>query len=109
TTNNIEKKHHLNDSIKGITLLAGSEVDILVDGRMDYEDAVLKELDVVIGSPHVSLKQDAERATTRILRAIENKYVNFIAHPTGRLINGRAGLPLELDRVFKAAAASGTA
>jgi DNA polymerase (family 10) len=76
---------------------------------MDYEDEVLKELDIVIGSPHVSLKQDTDRATTRILRAIDNKYVNFIAHPTGRLINGRAGLPLDLDRVFKAASQSGTA
>jgi DNA polymerase (family 10) len=105
----IEEIHRVSDRIKGITLLAGSEVDILVDGRMDYDDDVLRELDIVIASPHVSLKQDTERATTRLLRAIDNKYVNFVAHPTGRLINGRAGLPLDFDRVFEAAAQSGTA
>jgi DNA polymerase (family 10) len=83
-------------------------VDILVDGRLDYEDAVLKELDFVVASPHVSLKQETDKATDRILRAIDNKYVHIIGHPTGRLINSRAGLPLDFSRVFKAAAASGT-
>jgi DNA polymerase (family X) len=92
-----------------IKLLAGVEVDILVDGRLDYEDAVLKELDFVVASPHVSLKQDASKATDRIVRAIENRYVNVIGHPTGRLINSRAGLPLDFARVYKAAADTGTA
>jgi DNA polymerase (family 10) len=98
-----------NDRIKGITLLAGCEVDILVDGRMDFEDAVLAELDIVIGSPHVSLKQDEQKATDRLLRAIDNKYVNVIGHPTGRLINRRAGLPIDIGKITQAAAASGTA
>lgn len=97
------------DKIKGITLLAGCEVDILVDGRLDFEDAVLAELDFVVASPHVSLRQDAEKATARICRAIENRYVNVIGHPTGRLINAREGLPLDFARVFKAAAETGTA
>ena len=83
-------------------------MDILADGRMDYEDDVLKELDIVVASPHVSLKQDAAKATDRILRAIDNRYVNIIGHPTGRLINRREGLPLDFDQVFKAAAANGT-
>lgn len=95
--------------IKGIALLAGCEVDILVDGRLDFEDDVLKELDFVVASPHVSLKQDSIKATDRILRAIDNRYVNVIGHPTGRLINAREGLPLDFGRVFKAAAESGTA
>ncbi|HET6247055.1 MAG TPA: DNA polymerase/3'-5' exonuclease PolX [Tepidisphaeraceae bacterium] len=98
-----------NDRIKGITLLAGCEVDILVDGRMDYEDEILAELDIVIGSPHVSLKQDEQKATDRLLRAIDNKYVNVIGHPTGRLINKRAGLPIDIGKITAAAAASGTA
>ena len=98
-----------NDRIKGIELLAGSEVDILVDGRLDYEDAVLAELDWVVASPHVSLRQEPDKATARILRAIENPYVNVIGHPTGRLVNGRAGLPLDFAAVFKAAAQTGTA
>ncbi|HEV8293485.1 MAG TPA: DNA polymerase/3'-5' exonuclease PolX [Tepidisphaeraceae bacterium] len=97
------------EKIKGITLLAGSEVDILVDGRLDYEEAILKELDIVIASPHASLKQDTAKATDRIKRAIETRYVNIIGHPTGRLIGGREGLPLEFPSLFKLAASTSTA
>ncbi|MEO6436489.1 MAG: PHP domain-containing protein, partial [Tepidisphaeraceae bacterium] len=89
----IEDVHRVSDKMKGITLLAGSEVDILADGRMDYDDDILKQLDIVVASPHVSLKQDEKKATERLLRAIENRYVTLIGHPTGRLINGRDGLP----------------
>lgn len=99
----------ISDSLRGIKLLAGCEVDILADGRLDFEDAILAELDIVIASPHISLKQDTEKATDRILRAIENRYVNIIGHPTGRLINRRAGLPLQFERIFAAAAQTGTA
>src|SRR5687768_16892896 len=95
--------------MKGITLLAGSEVDILADGRLDYEDAVLKELDIVIASPHFALKQDAKKATDRIKAAIEHRCVNVIGHPTGRLINGREGLPLEFETIFTLAATVGCA
>ena len=62
-----------------------------------------------MASPHVSLKQDARKATDRLLRAIENKYVTIVGHPTGRLINRREGLPLEMDKIIRAAADSGTA
>jgi DNA polymerase (family 10) len=95
--------------LKGITLLAGCEVDILADGRLDFEAAVLAELDFVVASPHMSLKQDTQKATDRIVRAIETRYVNMIGHPTGRLIAQRAGLPLDFARVYQAAAATGTA
>jgi DNA polymerase (family 10) len=95
--------------LKGITLLAGAEVDILPDGSLDYEDAILAQLDIVVASPHFALKQDQPKATDRLLRAIENKYVNIIGHPTGRLINGREGLPLDFTRMFLAAAQSHTA
>jgi DNA polymerase (family 10) len=105
----IEDVHRANERMKGITLLAGSEVDILVDGHLDYEDDVLKQLDIVVASPHVSLKQDLRKATDRLLRAIDNRYVNIIGHPTGRLINGRDGLPLEMDKIIQRAAATGTA
>ena len=105
----VQEVRRVSDRSKGIKLLAGSEVDILVDGRLDYDDDVLRELDLVIASPHVSLKQDARKATDRIRRAIDNRYVHFIGHPTGRLINGREGLPLEMDEIFRAAAQSGTA
>lgn len=97
------------DRIKGITLLAGCEVDILADGRLDFEPEILAELDFVVASPHVALRQDAEKATSRILKAIDARYVNVIGHPTGRLINQREGLPLDFARIFAAAAGNGTA
>ena len=98
-----------NDAINGIEILIGSEVDILADGHLDYEDSVLAELDFVVASPHVSLRQDVEKATARLLRAIENRYVNVVGHPTGRLINQRAGLDFDWRQIYAAAAASGTA
>jgi DNA polymerase (family 10) len=99
----------VNERYKQITLLASCEVDILADGHLDYEDAVLAELDYVVASPHVALKQDEQKATDRLLRAIENRYVSVIGHPTGRLIDRRAGLPIKLDRIIAAAAETGTA
>ncbi len=105
----VKEIHKVRDRLKGITLMAGCEVDILADGRMDFEDEVLAELDIVIGSPHVALKQDEAKATDRLLRAIDNRYVNVIGHPTGRLINKREGLPLDFPKIFAAAAANGTA
>lgn len=99
-----------NDKLRGrIKLLAGSEVDILADGRLDYEDSVLAELDWVVASPHFALQQDETKATDRLLRAVENRYVNVIGHPTGRLIDRRPGLPVRFEPVFKAAAQNGTA
>jgi DNA polymerase (family 10) len=105
----VKEIHKAGDRIKGIKLLAGCEVDILADGRLDFENEVLAELDIVVASPHISLKQDEEKATDRMLRAIDNPYVNIIGHPTGRLINRREGLPLNFSKIFAAAAANGTA
>lgn len=105
----VQAIHKAADRIKGIKLLAGCEVDILPDGRLDFEDAILAELDIVVASPHISLKQDEAKATDRLLRAIENPYVNIIGHPTGRLINRREGLPLSFPKIFAAAAKTGTA
>jgi DNA polymerase (family 10) len=101
--------HAAGKKISGITLLAGCEVDILADGSLDFPDDILAELDWVVASPHVSLRQDEEKATARILRAIDNKYVNVIGHPTGRLLNQREGLPLNFAKVIAAAKDSGTA
>ena len=102
--------HRATERYKGqIRLFAGCEVDILVDGTLDFEDAVLAELDFVVASPHVSLKQDETRATDRLKRAIENRYVSIVGHPTGRLIGQRDGLPARFDQLFPLAAANGTA
>lgn len=105
----IKEIHRVGRNLRGIRLLAGCEVDILADGQMDYDDDILAQLDFVVASPHTSLKQSAEKATDRILRAIENRYVNIIGHPTGRLIDRREGLPIDINRIAKAAAANGTA
>ncbi len=105
----VKEIHKVGEQLKGITLLAGAEVDILADGRLDYEDAVLAELDIVLASPHVSLRQPQDKATERLLRAIEHRYVNVIGHPSGRMINQREGLPLDWARIYEAAARTGTA
>ncbi|MBX3322122.1 MAG: DNA polymerase/3'-5' exonuclease PolX [Phycisphaeraceae bacterium] len=86
-----------------ITILCGSEVDILADGSLDYDDDVLTELDLVVASPHVALAQDAATATARLLRAIEHPLVHIIGHPTGRLINRRAGLEPAMPELVAAA------
>ena len=98
------------ERLKGtIRVLAGSEVDILADGRLDYPDELLAELDLVVASPHAALSQDPATATKRLIRAIENPYVTIIGHPTGRLIARREGLSPDIDAVCRAAAARGVA
>ncbi len=98
-----------NEKVKGVTLLVGTECDILSDGSIDYEDAVLAELDWVVASPHVALRQETKKATDRLLRAIDHPYVNAIGHPTGRLINKREGLPLDMAAIVARAKETGTA
>ncbi len=91
-----------------IAILCGSEVDILADGSLDYDD-VLAQLDVVVASPHAALTQDGPTATRRLLRAIEHPLVHVIGHPTGRLINRRPGLELAMDELIGAAREHGVA
>jgi DNA polymerase (family 10) len=99
----IEAIREADARISGITLLAGSEVDILAGGRLDYEDDLLAELDVVVASPHQALKQVEKHAMRRMLRAIEHPLVHIIGHPTGRMINKREGLPLVIEEIVAAA------
>jgi DNA polymerase (family 10) len=94
---------------KGMTVLAGSEVDILADGRLDYDDATLAKLDLVIASPHTGLSQEPAACTERLLKAIANPYVNILGHPTGRLIGRRPGLSPDMGRVIGAAKENGVA
>jgi DNA polymerase (family X) len=95
--------------VKGITLLTGSEVDILTDGSLDYPDDVLAELDIVVASPHAALFQKPEVATARLVKAIESGRVHILGHPTGRLVNRRAGLSPDMDKVIAAAKAHNVA
>ena len=80
-------------------ILRGVEVDITADGELALPDDVLAELDLVVASPHVSLRQPIEQATERLLRAIRNPHVDIIGHPTGRLIGSRAGSEIDLDAI----------
>ncbi|MBI4127600.1 MAG: DNA polymerase/3'-5' exonuclease PolX [Parcubacteria group bacterium] len=89
-----------------ITLLAGTEVDILPEGSIDYPDEILAKLDFVVASVHSRLAEDV---TNRLVRAMENRYVNVIGHPTGRLIGSREESPIDVEKIFKQAAATGTA
>jgi DNA polymerase (family X) len=88
--------------LKGLTLLAGSEVDILADGRLDYSDDLLAELDVVVASPHAALSQDSEKATQRLVAAVSHPMVHILGHPTGRLVMKRTGLSPDLAALFAA-------
>lgn len=94
---------HAQQQIAGITLLAGSEVDILADGSLDYDDDLLAQLDIVVASPHTALSQDPATATARLLKAIMHPLVHIIGHPTGRLINRRAGLSPDMPELIAAA------
>ena len=91
---------------KGFYILRGCEVDILPDGSLDLPDAFLEEFDFVVASIHSRFNQDN---TFRILRAMENPYVNLIGHPTGRAFGQREGYPLDMEKVMETARETGTA
>jgi DNA polymerase (family 10) len=93
----------------GVRTLCASEVDILPDGSLDFEDAVLAELDIVIASVHSSMRLSREEMTQRLVRACENPYVSIIGHPTGRQSGSFEGYDLDFDAVARAAARTGTA
>lgn len=93
----------------GIKILVGSEVDILPDGSLDYDDELLKKLDIVVASPHNALRQEPEEATARLLKAIRHPLVHIIGHPTGRIINRRQGLEPDIAALIAAAKESDTA
>ncbi len=103
----IELVREANAQIEGIELLAGSEVNILPDGSLDYEDELLGELDWVIASVHTSFGMGEQAMTERMIAAIEHPLVDAIGHPTGRLIERREPYAIDLDAVFAAAARSG--
>ncbi|MEA3378529.1 MAG: DNA polymerase/3'-5' exonuclease PolX [Nanoarchaeota archaeon] len=93
----------INKKIKGIRLLAGSEVDILKDGSLDYKDEVLKKLDIVIVSVHTNFKMPKAKMTQRVIRAMSNEHANILGHPTSRLLLKREPILLDMDKIFEAA------
>ncbi|TRZ49522.1 MAG: DNA polymerase/3'-5' exonuclease PolX [Dehalococcoidia bacterium] len=105
----IDLIYKLNKKLKGsIRVLAGSEVDIKSDGSLDYPDRVLKELDIVVAAIHTGFKQSQEQLTRRMTRAMENKYVNTIAHPSGRLLGQREPYALDMQKVLEKAKETAT-
>jgi DNA polymerase (family 10) len=104
----IELVRETNARVQGIELLAGSEVNILPDGSLDYDDDLLGELDWIVASVHTSFGMSEQAMTQRMIAAIEHPLVDAIGHPTGRLIERREPYAIDLNAVFAAAARSGT-
>lgn len=96
----IKKIDKLNLKLKNFQILKSTECDILEDGKLDLSDDVLKELDFVIGAIHSKFKLSSAKQTERILRAMDNKYFNILAHPTGRLINQRDAYEIDLEKIM---------
>ena len=104
----VTRVRELNAEVEGITVLAGSEVDIRRHGELDFPDEVLAQLDIVVASVHSHFTLTEAEMTRRILRAIENPFVNIIGHPTGRMLGRRPMYPLNLEEVIAAAAENST-
>lgn len=96
----------LNKKLAPFKIFKGIESDILSDGSLDYPDEVLAKFDFVVASIHSNLKMDQDKATDRIVKAIENPYTTILGHPTGRLLLSRAGYPLDFKKVIDACAAN---
>ncbi|MBM4278053.1 MAG: DNA polymerase/3'-5' exonuclease PolX [Deltaproteobacteria bacterium] len=105
----MEEIDRLNEKMKGFQVLKGTEVDILSDGKLDLSDKVLEKLDIVIAAIHSGFKQNREKMTKRIIRALENPLVHIIAHPSGRLLGGRDPYEVDMDEVMEAAKKNGRA
>ena len=93
----------LNDDLDDLRVLKGIEVDILEDGSLDLPDAVLADLDLCLCALHTALDLDEDTQTERVLRALDNPHVHVLAHPTGRRINERPPIEIDLGRVMEAA------
>ena len=101
-----EEIDRLNGQFFNFKILKGIECDILNDGAMDYTDEILRGFDFVIASVHTNLKMNEEKATARLIKAVENQYVTILGHPTGRLLLSREGYPIDHEKVIDACAAN---
>lgn len=104
-----EEIDQLNQQLAPFRIIKGIEADILPDGSMDYHPELLKEFELVIASVHSVLNMDIERATARLISAVENPHVHMLGHPTGRLLLSRPGYPLDKEKLLDACAANGVA
>lgn len=101
-----EEIDRLNQQLFPFRIFKGIESDILSNGELDYEEEVLKSFDFIVASVHSNLKMDEAKATARLIRAIENPYTTILGHPTGRLLLGRPGYPIDHRKVIDACAAN---
>lgn len=97
----------LNKKLAPFKIFKGIESDILNDGSLDYSEDVLKSFDFIVASVHSNLKMTEEKATARLLKAIENPYTTILGHPTGRLLLSRPGYPIDHKKIIDACAANG--
>lgn len=104
----IEEIERLNANWDDFRILTGTEVDILADGTLDFDDELLARLDIVIASVHSAMQQDEQTMTERIVTAMNNPHVDIIGHPTGRIIGRRDGYAVDMAALIDAAAATGT-
>ncbi len=104
----IELIQKLNQELKDLTILTGIEVDIKSDGSLDFSDEILSKLDVVIAAIHSGFKQESKIITERIVKAMQNRFVNIIAHPTGRLIGYRESYQIDINKMMNMAEKTGT-
>jgi len=105
----IKKMHAVNKQGLGIRVFAGSEVDILKDGQLDYSNDILEQLEVVVCSIHSYFHLDRLEMTERMLAAIENPYCQIIGHPTGRILLKREELGYDMEKILDACAKHGVA
>jgi DNA polymerase (family 10) len=103
----IHEIDRLNEKLRDFTILRGIEVDILKDGSLDLPDSSLVKLDIVVAAVHSYFDLPRKAQTDRVVRALENRHVSILAHPTGRLIGEREPYDIEMDRVISAARAAG--
>jgi DNA polymerase (family 10) len=101
-----EEIDHLNKKLNGFHIFKGIESDILFDGSLDYPDEILKSFDFIVASVHSIFKMDEAKATSRLIKAIENPYTTILGHPTGRLLLTRNGYPINHKKVIDACAAN---
>jgi DNA polymerase (family X) len=99
-----EEIDHLNKKITGFHIFKGIESDILNDGSLDYPEEILQRFDFIVASVHSNLKMDKEKATARVIKAVENPYTTILGHPTGRLLLSRKGYDLDFKKVIDACA-----
>ncbi len=104
----IERVAEVDAQLDGFRVLAGSEVNVMPDGALDYEDDLLEQLDWIVASVHTSFGMSEREMTDRMVAAMEHPLVDVIGHPTGRLIGRREPYDIDLDRVIEAAARTGT-